>query len=54
MMGNKQLAKCVCVACQEIFGDHSKRQLIRCLFRVQGTMVSNSIDNNPPPELEDK
>ena len=43
MIGNKQLEKIVCVACTEPFGDHSKRHLIRCLFRIQGTMVSNEI-----------
>ena len=54
MLGNKQLEKIICVACNEIFGDHSKRQLIRCIFRVQGTMVSQGIDNSPPPDLADK
>jgi hypothetical protein len=54
MLGNKQLEKIVCVACTEPFGDHTKRQLIRCIFRIQGTMVSNGIDNNPPTELSDK
>ena len=42
-MGNKQLEKIMCVACTERFGEHSKRQLIRCLFRIQGTMVGNEI-----------
>jgi len=54
MLGNKQLEKIVCVACTEPFGDHTKRQLIRCLFRVQGTMVSMGLENSPPPELADK
>ena len=45
MLGNKQLEKVMCIACNEIFSDHSKRQLIRCLFRVQGTLVGNGIDN---------
>ena len=42
MLGNKQLEKLTCVACTEPFGEHSKRQLIRCLFRVQGTMISDT------------
>ncbi len=43
MIGNKQLEKIICIACTEPFGEHTKRGLIRCLFRVQGTMVSNGI-----------
>lgn len=50
-IGNKQLAKVMCIACNEIFALHSKRQLIRCLFRIQGTLVGNGVDNKPPPEL---
>jgi len=44
-MGYKQLAKVICVACSEPLGEHSKRDLVRCLFRVQGTMVSDGIEN---------
>ena len=43
MIGNKQLEKIICVACTHTFGEHSKRDLIRCIFRIQGTMVSNGI-----------
>ena len=43
MIGNKQLEKIICIACTEPFGEHTKRGLIRCLFIVQGTMVSNGI-----------
>ena len=53
-IGNKQLEKIVCVACSEIFADHSKRQLIRCIFRIQGTLVGNGIDNNPEALDSDK
>ena len=53
-VGNKQLEKIVCVACGEIFALHSKRQLIRCLFRIQGTLVGNGIDNNPEALDSDK
>ena len=42
-MGNKQIEKLICIACNEIMGEHSKRQLMRCLFRVQGSMVSDSL-----------
>ena len=43
MIGNKQLEKIICVACTHTFGEHSKRDLIRCIFRIQGTMVSDGI-----------
>ena len=45
MVGYTQLAKVVCIACSEPLGEHSKKNLVRCLFRVQGTMVSNGIEN---------
>ena len=47
MVGYNQLAKVVCIACSEPLGEHSKKNLVRCLFRVQGTMVSNGIENTP-------
>ena len=53
-LGNKQLEKIVCIACSEIFAEHSKRQLIRCLFRIQGTFVGDGIDNKTPSESEAK
>ena len=54
MIGNKHLGKNICIACNEIFSDHSKRQLIRWLFRIQGTLVANGINDKTPHELEDK
>jgi len=39
-ISNKELARMVCVACGNHFGDHSKREMIRCAFRIQGTAVS--------------
>ena len=51
-IGNKQIEKIMCVACSEIIGEHSKRQLERCLFRIQGTLVSNGIDNQPNSDKE--
>jgi hypothetical protein len=41
MIGSKQIDKITCIACNEIIGEHSKNALARCLFRVQGTMVSD-------------
>ena len=46
-IGYKQIAKVMCVACSEPIGEHGKRELARCLFRVQGTMVSNGIEDQP-------
>ena len=50
-LGNIQLEKGICVACTEPFGEHTKRQLVRCIFRIQGTMVGSQISNH---DLEDK
>lgn len=44
MIGNKQIEKMICIACNDIMRDHSKRQLMRCLFRVQGSMLSESLN----------
>ena len=44
MIGNKQIEKVMCVACNELIGEHSRRQLERCLFRIQGTMVASGMD----------
>ena len=43
----------MCIACNDHLGEHSKRQLIRCLFRVQGTLVSDGIENKSEP-IEDQ
>ena len=39
-ISNNEIAKMVCIACGNHFGDHSKREMIRCAFRIQGTAVS--------------
>ena len=36
----------ICIACSLPFGDHSRRELGRCLFRIQGTMVADSVANS--------
>ena len=43
MIGNKQIEKIICIASNDIMKEHSKRQLMRCLFRVQGSMLSESL-----------
>jgi hypothetical protein len=42
----------MCIACNELIGEHSRRQLARCLFRIQGTFVSKGIENQPTSEKE--
>ena len=43
-LSNKQIGKVVCIVCSELIGDHSSRELGRCLFRLQGTMVAGKIE----------
>ena len=40
MIGSKQIDKILCIACQNLIGEHTKNGLARCLFRVQGTMIA--------------
>ncbi len=42
MLGAKQIDKIICIACQELIGEHSKNGLARCLFRLQGTYMSEA------------
>ena len=51
-VSNRQIAKVVCIACNDPIGLHTRRQLWRCLFRVQGTLVSGKIEE--PLKTEDK
>ena len=44
MIGNKQIEKIICIACNDIMKEHSKRQLMRCLFRGQGSMWSERLN----------
>lgn len=49
MIGSKQIDKILCIACQNLIGEHTKNGLARCLFRVQGTMLAegkNEADEN--------
>ena len=52
MIGSKQIDKIMCIACQELIGEHSKKNLGRCLFRVQGTMIAEG--KNQVEEKMDK
>ena len=42
-ISNNEIAKMVCVACGNQFGSHSKREMIRCAFRIQGTAVAAKV-----------
>jgi|LWDU01.1.fsa_nt_gi hypothetical protein len=42
---NKELSKMICIACSDSFGSHSKREMIKCAFRMQGTLVYDTIAN---------
>jgi hypothetical protein len=49
MIGSKQIDKILCIACQNLIGEHTKNGLARCLFRVQGTMLAEGkkdVDEN--------
>lgn len=55
-MSRKDLESIICVACGKAYGDHSRkgnskkfsiRSLMECFFRVQGSYVSDGIQNNP-------
>ncbi len=47
-LSNNEIAKVLCIACQDTIRDHSKRQLWRCLFRIQGTVVAAKLDEKLP------
>ena len=52
MISNNQISKVLCVACQDRIGEHSKIQLWRCLFRLQGTYMQGKIEEDLPTKVE--
>ena len=46
MIGKKQLQKMTCTACTKTFEEHSKGELYRCMFRLQGTLVASAVENS--------
>ena len=55
-LSRKDYESIICIACGKAFGDHTKkglsrkfsiRSLMECFFRVQGSYVSDGIDNKP-------
>lgn len=57
-MSRKDLEGIICIACGKEYGAHtrlnakkfSRRALMECFFRVQGSYVSDGIENHPPIE----
>tara|TARA_R110000824_G_scaffold244825_1_gene433800 strand:- start:229 stop:558 length:330 start_codon:yes stop_codon:yes gene_type:complete len=45
MIGSKQIKRMKCMACNDIIGDHSFNKLGKCLVRIQGNMIWESLKN---------
>ena len=54
MISNGQISKVICVVCKDYIGEHKKRQLWRCLFRLQGTYMQGKIEEDLPTKVEDE
>jgi len=52
VISNGQIAKVICLACHNPIGDHKKRELWRCLFRIQGSIFNAKMEDKL--ETEDK
>ena len=52
VISNGQIAKMICIACHNPIGDHKRRELWRCLFRVQSSILSAKMEKKL--ETEDK
>lgn len=52
MISNNQISKVICIACKEAIGDHKRRELWRCLFRIQSTYMSAKIEDDLPTKVE--
>jgi hypothetical protein len=37
-IGGDTLKGIICIACGDLLGDHSKKNYMRCIFRLQGTI----------------
>ena len=54
LISNGQISKITCVACKELIGNHKRRELWRCLFRIQSTYMSGKIEDDLPTTVEDE
>jgi hypothetical protein len=60
-LSKKDLESIICIVCSKRYGEHTKgnspkfslRELMTCMFRIQGTLVGDGINNakvDPPTE----
>ena len=55
-LSRKDLENIICIACSRKFGEHYKGngtkfnlpELMSCMFRIQGTLVADGINNEEP------
>jgi len=55
-LSRKDLESIICIVCSKRYGEHTKgnspkfslRELMTCMFRLQGTMVADGIKNEEP------
>lgn len=61
-LSKKDLESIICIVCSKRYGEHTKgnspkfsiRELMTCMFRIQGTLVSDGINNakvEPPKSV---
>ena len=57
-LSRKELESIICIACGKPYGEHARstnakkfsvRALMECMFRIQGSYVSDGINNAPEP-----
>ena len=55
-LGWSVVEKIICIACSIPIGDHSRKELGRCLFRIQGSYIHENFkeNNSLPRDLDDK
>ena len=55
-LSRKDLESIICIACGRKYGEHYKNrgtkfslpELMSCMFRIQGTLVADGINNEDP------
>ena len=61
-LSKKDLESIICIVCSKRYGEHTKgnspkfslRELMTCMFRLQGTMVSDGINNADPKPVAER
>jgi hypothetical protein len=46
VIGSKQIKRMTCIACNDTIGDHSFNKLGKCLIRIQGSIMLDSLEPN--------